>query len=455
MSKNKFNRRQFLSSTALIGAAAATTGTGAFLTSCTGQGNNKQKFTPLRQTGDLYIPILTDKAIDGQELKAGIVGCGGRGSGAAMDFLNAANNVKITALGDVFQDRIDALRQTLLEKMGVEIPESQCFTGFDAYQKVIDADVDVVIFATPSVFRPEQCRYAVEKGKHAFLEKPIAVDPTGYRSLMVTSRQADLKGLCILTGTQRHHQRSYVESYKKVQEGYIGDIVSGNVYWNQNQLWYKERQPGWSDVEWMIRDWVNWKWLSGDHIVEQHVHNIDVFNWFFGQKPISCVSFGSRWRRRTGDQYDNFSTDFLYENGVHLHSMCRQIDGCANNVSEFIQGTKGTWNSTDMTIRDLKGNIIWQFDFDAEKENYQQISPYVLEHVNWITAIRNKSPFNQIESDAISSLCGIMGRESAYTGSEITWEQIEASTQNFLPEILELGSHPAVNINISAPGMSE
>ena len=448
----KFNRRQFLSSTAIIGAGAAATGTGALISSCSGQGNNKQKITPLRPTGDIYIPALTDKAIDGQQLKAGVVGCGHRGSGAAMDFLNAADNVTIAALGDVFEAKVKALRETLQKEKGVEVPEDKCFTGFDAYKQVIDSDVDVVIFTTPSVFRPEECRYAVEKGKHAFLEKPIAIDPTGYRSLMVTSKQADIKGLCILTGTQRHHQRSYVESYLKVQEGYIGEIIGGNVYWNQNQLWFRERQPGWSDVEWMIRDWVNWKWLSGDHIVEQHVHNIDVFNWFFGKNPISCVGFGSRWRRRTGDQYDNFSTDFLYENGVHMHSMCRQIDGCANNVSEFIQGTKGSWNSVDMTIRDLKGNIVWQFDLEAEKEKYQQTNPYVLEHVNWISSIRNKQPFNLIESDANSALCGIMGRESAYTGAEITWEQIMASNQNFLPENLELGAHPAVDVNIPVPG---
>ena len=450
MQKNKLNRRQFLGNSALLGAAAVI-GPGAVLSSCTGSGNSGSKLIPLRPFNELYIPDLKDKAIDGQELKAGIIGCGGRGSGAAMDFLTAADNVTITALGDVFEERVSSLREQLKEK-GIEIAEDKCFTGFDAYKHVIDSEVDVVIIATPPVFRPVQCQYAVEKGKHAFLEKPIAVDAVGYRSLMVTAKQADLKGLCVLTGTQRHHQRSYVESYKKVQEGLIGEITGGNVYWNQPQLWFVERQKGWSDVEWMIRDWVNWKWLSGDHIVEQHVHNIDVFNWFFGKKPISCVSFGSRHRRKTGDQYDNFSTDFVYENGVHLHSMCRQIDGCAGNVSEFIQGTKGSWNSADMTIRDLNGNILWQFDFDAEKQNFKHTNPYVLEHVNWITSIRKKLSFNQIENDAISSLCGVMGREAAYTGAEITWEQMAADTQNYLPEELAFGAHPAVNVDIPVPG---
>ena len=451
MKNNNLNRRQFLGSSALVGAAAVM-GPGMILSSCGGSGNSQPKLIPLRPFNELYIPSLTDKAVDGAPLKAGIVGCGGRGSGAAEDFLRAADNVTITALGDVFESRITSLRENLKEKYGVEIEDNNCFVGFDAYKKVVDSDIDVVIFTTPSVFRPEQCRYAVEKGKHAFLEKPIAVDAVGYRSLMVTAKQAEMKDLCVLTGTQRHHQRSYVESYKKVQEGLIGEITGGNVYWNQPQLWFVERQKGWSDVEWMIRDWVNWKWLSGDHIVEQHVHNIDVFNWFTGKKPISCVSIGSRQRRRTGDQYDNFSTDFVYENGVHLHSMCRQIDGCASNVSEFIQGTKGSWNSADMTIRNLKGNIIWQFDFEAEKLNYQTTSPYILEHVNWITSIRQKLSLNLIESDAISALSGIMGRESAYTGAEITFEQMAADTQNFLPENIDFGDHPAVNVVIPVPG---
>ncbi|MDD6210438.1 MAG: Gfo/Idh/MocA family oxidoreductase [Bacteroidales bacterium] len=450
-SGNKLNRRQFLGSAALLGAATTvgTIGSGAALSSC---GEKKSQYTPLRPANEVYIPTLTDKAVDGQPLKAGVIGCGGRASGAAMDFLNAADNVTIIALGDVFEDRLNDLRGNLKKEKNIDIAEDMCFVGFDAYKKVIDSGVDVVIIATPPVFRPEHCAYAVEKGKHAFLEKPIAVDATGYRKLMATAKQAKAKGLSIVTGTQRHHERAYVESYKKIQEGLIGDITGGNVYWNQPQLWYKERQPGWSDTEWMIRDWVNWKWLSGDHIVEQHVHNIDVFNWFTGKKPIKCVSFGSRQRRKTGDQFDNFSTDFIYDNDVHLHSMCRQIDGCANNVSEFIQGTKGSWNSNDMAIRDLQGNIVWQFDREAEKKNFKQTSPYVLEHVNWITTIRNKQPICQVEDTAISSLCAVMGRESAYTGAEITWDQMSASDQNLLPSELALGPNPAVKVEIAVPG---
>ena len=246
----------------------------------------------------------------------------------------------------------------------------------------------------------------------------------------LTTKQAKAKGLCVLTGTQRHHQRAYVESFKRIQQGMIGEITGGNVYWNQPMLWYRSREKGWSDMEWMLRDWVNWKWLSGDHIVEQHVHNIDVFNWFFGYKqPISATAFGSRQRRVTGDQYDNFSVDFEYENGVHVHSMSRQIDGCDTNISEFIHGTKGTWESGPMVsgacvIKDLDGNVLWSYDLEAEKTEHQQNDPYTLEHVNWISSIRNNTPFVQAEETALSNMCGIMGRESAYTGKTITWEQM-------------------------------
>ena len=461
MKSSKLNRRQFLGSAAMLGAATTvgTIGAGTSLTSCCGGSDSKAGYTPLRPAGEIYIPTLTDKAADGAELKAGVIGCGGRASGAAMDFLNAANGVTIVALGDVFQERVDSLREKLKSEKSIDVAADKCFVGFDAFQKVIDSGIDVVIIATPPAFRPEHVKYAIEKGKHAFIEKPITVDPVGYRTLIAASKQAQAKGLSVVTGTQRHHQRNYVEAYKKIQEGMIGQITGGNVYWNQPQLWYVERKAGMSDMEWMLKDWVDWKWLSGDHIVEQHVHNIDVFNWFIGKKPISCVGFGSRQRRMTGDQYDNFSVDYIYENGVHMHSMCRQINGCADNVSEEIYGTKGYFKSYDnenngkMTIRDLQGNIVWQFDGEAEKANFKQTSPYVLEHVNMITCIRNKKPICQIEETAISTLTAIMGRESAYTGKEVTWEQASASTQSLVPAELKMGAYPEiVKVTIPVPG---
>ena len=455
MENNKFNRRSFLKSSAMVGltAAVGTTGAASVLTSCE-SGNNGAKLVPLKAPGEYYVPELSDLAIDGQELRVGLVGCGGRGSGAIFNCLNAANGIVVVALGDVFQERIDSLRNRLKNDKEIDVPAENCFVGLDAYKKVVDAGVDMVLFATPPFFRPEHFKYAVEKGKHAFLEKPICVDAVGYRSIMATSKQAAAKNLCVVTGTQRHHQRSYVESYKKIMEGTIGEITGGAVYWNGGKLWHRSRENGWSDAEWMIKDWVNWKWLSGDHIVEQHVHNLDVFTWMTGLKPVEAVGFGSRQRRVTGDQYDNFSVDFVMENGIHLHSMCRQIDGCTDNVNEFIQGTKGSWysNRGNAVIKDLAGNEIWKFDKEVEKEQHEQTDPFVLEHVNWITHIRSKKPILQSEELAVSNLAAIMGRESAYTGGKSTWDEMSASPLDYTPKDLNLGKMDMSGFTVAIPG---
>ena len=452
--ESKLSRRSFLKGSVVTGVLSTvglSTGT-TVLSSC-GTNSSKTKNIPLKKAGTYYVPDLVDIARDGQELKAGVIGCGGRGSGAAFDFLNAAKGVTIVALGDVFKERIDNLVGELKKNKGIDIPENKRFVGLDAYKQVIDSGVDVVIIATPPFFRPLHFRYAIEKGKHSFLEKPMCVDPVGYRSIVTTAKQAVAKNLCVVTGTQRHHQRSYVESYKKIMEGEIGEITGGVVYWNQNMLWYKNREKGWNDFEYMIKDWVNWKWLSGDHIVEQHVHNIDVFTWFSGLKPVRAVGFGSRQRRVTGDQFDNFSVDFVMENGIHFHSMCRQIDGCASNVSEFIQGTKGSWSTNGGTvIRDLAGNVIWKYDEEAEKAKFQQTSPYVLEHVNWINHIRSKTPIEQASETALSNMAALMGRESAYTGAEITWDSMIASTLDYTPSDLNVGKMDMRSFTVPVPG---
>ena len=326
-----FSRRLFLG-TALAASALA---------ACKGSTASKSG------SKTVTVPTMLDKAPEGPELKAGLVGCGGRGSGAAMNFLNAGPNLKITAVGDVFPDRVESVVKKIKEEGKQDVPAANCFVGFDAFKKVIDSGVDIVILATPPHFRPEHFAAAIAAGKHVFMEKPVAVDPVGIRSVIESAGQAKTKNLCVVTGTQRHHQRAYVEIWKRVQEGAIGDIVAARAYWDQNKLWHREREPKWSDMEWMIRDWVNWKWLSGDHIVEQHVHNLDVINWFTGSHPMKAVGMGGRARRVTGDQFDFFSVDFEFENGMHMLSMCRQINDCANNVSEFLVGTKGSTNCAD------------------------------------------------------------------------------------------------------------
>jgi len=354
-------------------------------------------------------------------------------------------------LGDVFQDRIDSTRKKLKEQKNVEVPEENCFVGFDAYEKVIDSGVDVVILATPPKFRPEQFEAAVKARKHVFMEKPVAVDPTGIRRLIAASKMADSQGLKIVTGTQRRHEHSYVNLLKELNSNAIGQIVSANVYWNGGQLWYRERNPEWSEMEWMIRDWVNWCWLSGDHIVEQHVHNLDVANWFFDAHPVKALGFGSRQRRVTGDQYDNFSIDYEFEDGRQMHSMCRQINGCTNGVYEIFHGTKAiaTTVGHKPQIIDSKGNQL----FMAEGS---ETSPYVQEHKDLVTCIRKDIPFNEAEQTAISTLVGIMGRVSAYTGKEVTFEEMMNSDMKLGPETYIMGDIGYIdNAKVPVSGTAE
>lgn len=449
MEKNKMNRRDFLQRSTILGVGGIV-GVSALASACKGP-----KYVPLRKPEEYYIPELPDKAAPGREIKVGVIGCGGRGSGAIQNLFDAADGIRLTALGDVFPDRLEGLRKMAAEKLGQEVPDENCFIGFDAYQKVIDSGVDMIIDTTPPVFRPDHFKYAVQKGVHSFLEKPVAVDAKGYRTVMAAAKQAQAKGLCVVCGTQRHHQRPYVEAFRKIQEGYIGEITGGNVYWNQGMLWYRNREKGWSDMEWMIRDWVNWKWLSGDHIVEQHVHNIDVFLWMSGYKVAKATGFGARHRRITGDQYDQFSIDFEMENGVHLHSMCRQIDGCSNAVGEIIYGTKGSWNSFDHEIKDLDGNVVWKFDNEKAETEFRQHNPYVLEHVDLVNHIRKGEPIDEATACAMSTLAGVMGRTAAYTGDTVTWDAMSQSELDYLPEKLALGPMDMSDYTVQVPGKAK
>ena len=443
------NRRDFLQATGMLGVGLV--GTSALLSSC----GKKTVNTPLREAGTYYVPDLADKADNGKEIKVGIVGCGGRGSGAIENVFAAADGITIVAMGDTCADRLNGLRDDIRNNHGQEVPEENCFIGFDAYKKVIDSGIDYVILATPPAFRPEHYKYAVEKGVHSFLEKPVCVDPKGYRTVMAAAKQAKAKNLVTVCGTQRHHERQYVEAFQKISEGLIGEITGGNVYWNQPMLWYRTREKGWSDMEWMIRDWVNWTWLSGDHIVEQHVHNIDVFLWMSGYKVKQATGFGSRQRRITGDQYDNFSVDFECENGVHFHSMCRQIDGCSNGIGEIIYGTKGSWNSFDHEIKDLNGNVIWKYDKEADEKKFALHDPYTLEHVDGINHIRRGEGHDEATGCAMSCLAGIMGREAAYTGKTITWDEMSQSEQSLVPENPQMGPMDMSKYKVPVPGEAQ
>ncbi len=429
MKNSSISRRNFLSKAATVGVAGVIVP--SIITSCS------------RETAKVVpIPTMLDQAPDGPVLKAGVIGCGGRGSGAAINFLSAGPNLQIVALGDTFQDRVDSCREKIMKEKGQDVPIDKCFVGFDAYQKVIDAGVDIIILATPPSFRPEHLAAAIAAKKHVFAEKPVCVDPVGARSVMATGQKAKGMELCIVTGTQRRHQRDYVANWQQVSQGLIGDIVGGNVYWNGGKLWHRDLDPKWTEMEWMIRDWVNWTWLSGDHIVEQHVHNLDVMNWFTGSHPVKAVGMGSRLRRVTGNQYDNFSIDFTFENGMHFHSMCRQINGTTPNVSERIQGSKGSTNCEN-SIFDLAGTELWKYEYPLDKDGKPtrrpSVDPYVQEHIDMVTAIRTNQPINEAENTAISTMVAIMGRISSYTGKETTYEEMMNSDLKLGPTVFDFG----------------
>lgn len=445
MSESNFSRRKFLASAATIGAVGAI-GVNV-LSSCS---------VPKKPVVALNLPPLLEKAPDGAPLKVGIIGCGGRGSGAMINFLDAGPNLIVHALGDTFLDNITACREKLKKEKNMEVADENVFVGFDAYEKVLNSGIDMVILATPPHFRPMHFEAAVQARKHVFMEKPVAVDPVGIRSVMATAKKAESLGLKIVTGTQRRHQLDYVEVYKQIMGGAIGEITSANCYWNQNQLWYRNPQPTWSEMEYMIRDWVNWLWLSGDHIVEQHVHNLDVMTWFTGKHPVKAVGFGSRHRRITGDQYDNFSVDFVYDNGMHMHSMCRQINGTANNVSEFIMGTEGKSNCQNM-IWDLKSTEKFSYKYPLDEKGQPmknvKVSPYVQEHIDLVTCIRQNIPINEAEQTAISNMTAIMGRISSYTGKEVTWDEMMNSDLRLGPTTYVMGKVGIVDTaKVAIPG---
>ncbi|KJF44386.1 Gfo/Idh/MocA family protein [Draconibacterium sediminis] len=429
MSKDQLSRRNFLEKSALIGAAGVI-GLNA-LSSC----KNTTKEV------DYEFPPLLDQAPDGKELKVGLVGCGNRGTGAALNFLAAGHGLHLVALADVFEDKVWDCRDKLL-KQRVEVPEANCFWGFDAYKSLLDVDLDVVILATPPHFRPMHFDAAVQAKKHVFLEKPVCVDPVGARQIMATSKKAENMGLSVITGTQRRHSRDYLETYRQVASGAIGDLVAAKAYWLQSHVWFRTREEGWSDMEYMLRNWNSFCWLGGDHILDTHVHNIDIVNWFMGKTPESAIGFGGRHRRLTGDQYDFFSIDFDFGNGISSHSFSRQIDGCANQLGEVIMGTEGYTNCKN-TVFNHDGSVKWTYEYPKNKDGRSTgvvaVSPYVQEHIHLVTAIRTNKPVVEAHRTAESTLTAIMGRTAAYTGQKVTWEDMMTSNEKLGPGTYEMG----------------
>lgn len=390
---------------------------------------NAGRPAPARQPSG---PRVVVKAPDGPPLKAGLIGCGGRGRGAALNFLDAGPHLQITALADVFADRVDLARRILKRDRDQDIADSRCFVGFDAYQKLLDSDVDLVLNATPPHFRPIHFAAAVEARKHTFLEKPLAVDVPGVRAVLATADRARTLGLHVMTGTQLRRDPARREVRRRVLGGAIGDIRAVRAIRNQGALWYRVRQPGWSEMEYMLRDWVNWTWLSGDIIVEQHIHHLDAILWVLGKPPVMAVGMGAHVRRPTGDQYDFFSVDYAFDEGVHLQTTIRQLNGCANVREEVLVGTKGS-ATLDGVVYDRAGKVVWTYDGPEG-------DPLIQEHADWVTAIRTGKPIDTVKDTATSTLIAIMGRDSAYTGRATAWEELLASTERLGPGEYAMGS---------------
>lgn len=423
-------RRDFLLRSALGGAALTfgVTTIGSTLTSCASRSKGGNSGSE-----DIDMFSFVDKAPDGRPLRAALIGCGGRGSGAASQFLMAGPNLSIIALVDLFKDRLDGCRQMLIDNSKNEVPLSNCFLGFDGYKKVLAmADIDVVLICTPAHFHPYICKEAVEAGKHVFVEKPAGVDPVGVRTMLAAGKMAEAAGLTIVSGSQRRHSRDYWEAYVQMKKGLIGDLIHVTAHFNTAAGWTVPKNPSWTDMEYNMRNQSNVKWLGGDHVLDVGLHNIDAVSWFSGMNPMTAEGMGGNARRKIGDIYDFFAGDYTFENGKRMLATTRQINGCEINVGEKIIGTKGIIylnDQKDIRIEDYEGKVLWAYDY---KKNPMK-NPYEQEHIHLVESIRLNKKINQAKDLANSTLTAIMGRESAYTGKIIKWDEMLASELRYGP----------------------
>jgi predicted dehydrogenase len=384
-------------------------------------------------------------------IRVGLIGCGGRGTGAAANALHTPGSVKLVAMGDAFADRLEqSLREIQKEAPDrVEVPSENRFVGFDAYEKVIASDVDLLILATPPGFRPIHLAAAVEAGKHVFMEKPVAVDAPGVRAVLAATEAAKQKNLAIGVGLQRHHENSYLETMKRLHDGAIGDIIATRAYWNGAGVWVHPRKPGQTDMEYQMRNWYYFNWLCGDHIVEQHIHNLDVINWLKRGYPVQAQGMGGR-QVRTGPEYgeifDHHAVEFEYADGSRMFSYCRHITNCWDSVSEHAHGTKGTADISGARIQ-ANGSDGWRYR--GERNN-----PYQTEHDDLFASIRSASPLNEGQFGALSSMTAILGRMATYSGKMITWEQALESELSLAPSAYAFDAAPPTP-GVAVPGHTE
>jgi len=403
--------------------------------------------TALATSGLLTVPLSVEAMANvygAKKLKLALIGCGGRGSGAAVQALTADENVELVAMADAFADRIEkslnGIKDHFDGKKKIEVKEKNRFVGFDAYKKAIDL-ADVVILTTPPGFRPYHFEYAIANDKHVFMEKPVATDPVGIRKVLATAKIAKAKKLNVVVGLQRHYQTKYIDIKQRIDQGAIGKIRSGQVYWNDAGVWVKKRQAGQSELEYQMRNWYYFNWLCGDHILEQHIHNIDVANWFIGDYPVSAQGMGGRQVRNGkdhGEIFDHHFVEFTYASGAVISSQCRHIPGTMRRVDEVFQGTQGSVEIGKGLITDLEGNSKYKYPRKWGEDS----NPYQVEHDRLFASIRNGGVIADAENGAMSTLTAILGRMATYTGKKITLEEALNSELHLMPETVTWDSTP-------------
>ena len=392
--------------------------------------------------------------IDGDDaIKIGLIGCGGRGTGAIVQALNSGQNVKLVAMADAFKDRLEKSYTNIMKQDfrgpsdgsvkvtdRVEVGDDAKFVGFDAYKEVIKL-CDVVVIATPPGFRPIHFEAAINAGKHVFMEKPLAVDAPGVRKVLETAKLAKQKKLNVVVGLQRHYQTVYREWVNRLHEGAIGDIVTAHVYWNGGGVWTRDRKPGMTEMEYQMLNWYYFNWLCGDHITEQHIHNLDVGNWVMQDYPVRAHGMGGRQVRtgkEHGEIFDHHFIEFEYANGARMFSQCRHIKGCMNRVSEAFQGTSG-FAPKPGVIQTATGYKMW------EHRGKNDPNPYQVEHDELFAAIANgEYKFEDATNGAKSTMTSILGRMASYSGQIIEWDDAMKSDLSIMPEKFAWDADPPV-----------
>jgi predicted dehydrogenase len=431
------------------------------------------KNSALAAGGLMTLPLVSEAgyftSVD-DTIKIALIGCGGRGTGAAMQAMLTKQNVKLVAMADAFRDRLDECYNALMAEdlsdwSGVEgnvrdrilVKEETKFVGFDGYLKAIPL-ADVVILCTPPGFRPIHFEEAIKQGKHVFMEKPVATDPAGVKRVLEAAAIAKQKKLNVVVGLQRHYQNSYRELYKRVKDGMIGDITSGQVWWHNEGVWVKTREPQQTEMEYQMRNWYYFNWLCGDHITEQHIHNIDVMNWFKDAYPVKAQGMGGREVRKGkehGEIFDHHYVEFQYADGTMMNSQCRHIRGTYSKVDEMIVGTKGTIHAGAAEIVS-KGKTLYKFD--KAREN----NPYQTEHDELFAAVaKGEYRFSDAENGAKATLTAIMGRMATYSGQVMEWDKVLNSGISIMPSRFAWDAEPPVKPDangfypVAVPGVTK